>query len=118
MITSITKAVSQIYMLNTLQWNSQQQRRLHNSLIMFYIKISAKIVAVDTCHLIPTRNFNYLIPVQKLNTRLIYFSLILLDFVILFLLWSNPAPVSVYFLKSQFSLYIFLTVSYYSFTFL
>ncbi|KAL4226412.1 hypothetical protein ACF0H5_014395 [Mactra antiquata] len=50
--SSVTK------MLQILDWQTLHQRRLHSSLIFFYKIINQK-VAVDSYHLIPTRNLNY-----------------------------------------------------------
>lgn len=53
-------------MINTLNWQTLEQRREYSSLIMFY-KIRSNLVAVDNHHLRPTRNLNYNIPPSSSN---------------------------------------------------
>jgi ribonuclease P/MRP protein subunit RPP40 len=54
-----TSSVTQ--MLIDLNWQTLEQRRIRNSLIIFF-KIKYSLIAVDHDHLISTRNLNYLIP--------------------------------------------------------
>jgi len=57
-----TSSVTQ--MINTLNWQTLEQRRIQSSLVYLY-KIKTNLVCVDHNHLIQTRNLNYLIPQSR-----------------------------------------------------
>lgn len=51
-------------MLQILNWQTLEHRRLQNSLI-FLFKIKYDLVAVDHCHLTESRNHNFLVPQSR-----------------------------------------------------
>ena len=51
-------------MLNTLKWQTLEQRRIYSSLIIFY-KINNNLITVDHNHLIKTRGLDYAIPFSR-----------------------------------------------------
>ena len=57
-----TSSVTQ--MIKDLNWQTLEQRRTQNSLIIFY-KIKNNLISVDHHHLIQTRNINCLIPQSR-----------------------------------------------------
>ncbi|MCG8034729.1 MAG: reverse transcriptase family protein [Candidatus Thiodiazotropha taylori] len=62
-----TSSVTEI--LKTLNWQTLEQRRIQNSVIMFY-KINHNLVAVDHHHLTESRNSNFLVPYSRTQYHL------------------------------------------------
>jgi len=51
-------------MINILNWQTLEQRRLHSSLIVLY-KINHQLISVDHHHLTHSRNLNFLLPFSR-----------------------------------------------------